>query len=185
MWDNKSTRDRALNDTHSLYPCWFPGLDIILQLILRCAWDLFVLSLQFPENLQIFQKKVFKRNKPFIPIITWINHRHYAKWIKLDAKRVYDTQFHLYITLEKTILIYGDRKQTHGCLGSGRLTDMGNKGTFWGNENFPCIRMYKSVKTHGNVHLRWMHHIVRKLYLTKVDLKLLDKTKNHQIMFYE
>lgn len=57
---------------------------------------------------------------------------------------------------------------------------MWHKEIFWHNENIPCIyvvvRMYKSVKTQGNYN--YMHFIVYKLYLTKVDLKLLhNKTK--------
>lgn len=50
-----------------------------------------------------------------------------------------------------------------------------------------AIRMSKSVKTHGDEHLKRMCFIVHKLYLTKVNLKSLhNKTKNHQIiLFYE
>ena len=49
---------------------------------------------------------------------------------------IYDST---YITLEKTNLIYGDRKQTSGFLGLRRLTGVGHKRTFLGNKNVPYV----------------------------------------------
>ena len=52
--------------------------------------------------------------------MTWMDislKSYYAERKKLDSKRVHTIQFYLYEALEKTQLIYSDRKQISDFLG--------------------------------------------------------------------
>lgn len=69
-----------------------------------------------------------------------------------------------------------------------RLTEKGNEGTFWGVVEMCCIitvfgysgvyiYIYLYVKTYQPVHLKWLHFILCKLYLNKVDFLNCVTTK--------
>ena len=95
--------------------------------------------------------------------------KHYD--VRKKHKLIMIKWFYLYKILEKAKLIYSGKKQISDCLGMGPGVDWEvDDGNGFVLITVVVTWLYTFVKTHLTAHLSWVHFIICKLCLNKVDL---------------